>query len=95
MQPQDLHGWWCWTLPEMCTSSSWPSSWFREGRQKLQCKPSVWVRSTALRKPEGGVGGIVVGNAVRRLTSRTVAQQLGKAALPELVASALRTHYRR
>ena len=36
-------------------------------------------RLTALRKPDGGVRGIVVGDVVRRLTPRTVAQQLGGA----------------
>ena len=34
-------------------------------------------RLTALRKPCGGVRGIVVGDVVRRLVSRTMAQQLG------------------
>ena len=62
----------------MCTcSSSWPSSWFREGRRKLQA--IRLGRLTALRKPDGGVRGIVVGDVVRRLASRTVAQQLGEA----------------
>ena len=39
-----------------------------------------WIklgRMTALRKPDGGVRGIVAGNVIRRLTSRTIAQQLG------------------
>ena len=36
-------------------------------------------RLTALRKPDGGVWGIVVGDVVRRLASRTVAQELGEA----------------
>ena len=60
----------------------------------------VLGRLTALRKFQGGVCGIVVGNVVRRLTSKTVAQQLGKVKLAnmpcrqELVASASRTHYR-
>ena len=36
-------------------------------------------RLTALRKPDGGVRGIVVGDVVRRLVSRTVAQRLGEA----------------
>ena len=34
-------------------------------------------RMTALRKTNGGVRGIVVGDVVRRLVARTVAQQLG------------------
>ena len=36
-------------------------------------------RLTALRKPDGGVTGIMVGDVVRRLVSRTVTQQLGEA----------------
>ena len=54
-------------------------------------------RLTALRKPGGGVRGIVVGDVIRRLKSRTMAQQLGEAvkrATSELVASALPTHSR-
>ena len=35
-------------------------------------------RMTALRKPDGGVRGIVAGDVVRRLIARTMAQQLGK-----------------
>ena len=34
---------------------------------------------TALQKPTGGVRGIVVGDFVRRLVARTLAQQLGPA----------------
>ena len=33
-------------------------------------------RLTVLAKPDGGVRGIVAGNVVRRLVSRTIAQQL-------------------
>ena len=36
-------------------------------------------RMTALRKKDGGVRGIVVGEVIRRLVARTVAQQLGPA----------------
>ena len=36
-------------------------------------------RLTALRKPTGGVRGIVAGDIIRRITSRTIAQQLGEA----------------
>ena len=36
-------------------------------------------RLTALQKPRGGVRGIVVGDVLRRLVGRTMAQQLGKA----------------
>ena len=36
-------------------------------------------RMTALQKPSGGVRGIVVGDFVRRLVSRTIAQQLAPA----------------
>ena len=34
---------------------------------------------TALAKPDGGVRGIVVGDVIRRLAARTMAQQLGDA----------------
>ena len=34
-------------------------------------------RMTALRKANGGVRGIVVGDVVKRLVARTIAQQLG------------------
>ena len=36
-------------------------------------------RMTALRKPDGGVRGIVVGDFLRRLVARTLAQQFSKA----------------
>ena len=36
-------------------------------------------RMTALQKPNGGVRGIVAGDTIRRLVSRTMAQQLGRA----------------
>ena len=36
-------------------------------------------RITALQKPSGGIRGIVVGDMVRRLVSRTIAQQIGSA----------------
>ena len=36
-------------------------------------------RMTALRKKDGGVRGMVVGEVIRRLTARTMAQQLGPA----------------
>ena len=36
-------------------------------------------RLTALRKPNGRIGGIVSGEVVRRLVSRTIAQQVSKA----------------
>ena len=39
---------------------------------------SGWRGLTALRKPNGGVGGIVAGDVVRRLVSRTMAQQFSK-----------------
>ena len=38
-------------------------------------------RMTALRKPDGGVWGIVVGNFLRRLVACTLAQQFSKAVL--------------
>ena len=37
-------------------------------------------RLTALGKPDGGVGGIVVGDIVRRLVARTIAKQVAKKA---------------
>ena len=36
-------------------------------------------RMTALQKPQGGIRGIVVGDVVRRLVARTLAQQMGPA----------------
>ena len=33
-------------------------------------------RLTAMQKPNGGVRGIVVGDIIRRLVARTIAQQL-------------------
>ena len=36
-------------------------------------------RKTAVSKDDGGVRGIVAGDVIRRLTARTMAQQLGKA----------------
>ena len=36
-------------------------------------------RLTALRKPDGSARGIVAGDVIRRLVSRTIAQQIGKA----------------
>ena len=38
-------------------------------------------RMTALRKPGGGVWGIVVGDFLRRWVARTLAQQFSKAVL--------------
>ena len=35
-------------------------------------------RMTALSKPDGGVRGIVVGDILRRLVSRTIAKQIAK-----------------
>ena len=43
---------------------------------------AIWLgRVTALSKPDGGVGGIVVGDFLRRLVARTLAQQLSQAVL--------------
>ena len=36
-------------------------------------------RMTALQKPNGGIRGIVAGDTIRRLVSRAVAQQMGRA----------------
>ena len=33
---------------------------------------------TALRKPDGGIRGIIVGDIIRRLIARTIAQQISK-----------------
>ena len=46
-------------------------------------------RMTTLQKPTGGVRGIVVGDFVRRLVARTIAQQLGPAVskLPHHISS--------
>ena len=38
-------------------------------------------RMTALKKPDGGVRGIVVRDVVRRLVARTMSQQLGPATM--------------
>ena len=37
-------------------------------------------RMTALKKPDGGVRGIVVGDIIRRLVARTIAKQVSKQA---------------
>ena len=43
---------------------------------------AIWLgRMTALRKPDGGVWGIVVGDFLRRLVAHTLAQQFSKAFL--------------
>ena len=42
-------------------------------------EPAVRLgRMTALQKPDGGVRGIVVGDALRRLVARTMAQQIAE-----------------
>ena len=46
---------------------------------------------TALRKKDGGVRGIVVGEVIRRLVARTVAQQLGPAVEARLLHSSMRS----
>ena len=58
---------------------------FRACEQMVQAKvpdPIIAAirvgRMTALRKPDGGVRGIVAGDVVRRRIARTMAQQLGK-----------------
>ena len=43
-------------------------------------------RMTALHKTNGGVRGIVVGDVVRRLVARTVAQQLGPSVVEAAIA---------
>ena len=58
---------------------------FRACEQMVQAKvpdPIIAAirvgRMTALRKPDGGVRGIVAGDVVRRRIARTMAQQIGK-----------------
>ena len=61
-------------------------------------------RMIALQKPQGGIRGIVVGDVVRRLVARSLAQQLGPAVevtrrfnsrcRPSLDASAWPTSYK-
>ena len=46
---------------------------------------SRWL--TALTKPDGGVGGIVVGSVIRRQVAQTMAQQM-----PEIVEWATEPH---
>ena len=49
-----------------------------QGRAPEVAVQAIWLgRLTALRKTRGGVKGIVAGNVIRRLTSRTT-QQLGE-----------------
>ena len=53
---------------------------FARGRLPEEILRAVRIgRMTALQKPQGGIRGIVVGDFVRRLVARTVAQQLGPA----------------
>ena len=49
-------------------------------RAEVPAEVVRWIklgRMTALRKPEGGVRGIVAGDVIRRLISRTIAQPVG------------------
>ena len=51
-------------------------------------------RMTALRKDGGGVRGIVAGEVIRRVTARTIAQQLGPAVEVSTAPSARVVHTR-
>ena len=54
------------------------SSW-REAEVSQPIADAIRLgRMTALTKPNGGVRGIVAGDVIRRLTARTIAQQLDK-----------------
>ena len=48
-------------------------------------------RMSALRKANGGVRGIAVGDVLRRLVARTIAQQIGAAVGCECVSHTLQT----
>ena len=41
--------------------------------------PNAWGGMSALRKVDGGMPGKVVGDTLRRLVARTIAQQIGDA----------------
>ena len=70
------------THPSSVRFGQRPSVVLQSGRARADVPPSIveairMGRMTALRKTNGGVRGIVVGDVVRRLVARTVAQQLG------------------
>ena len=53
---------------------------FARGRMPSEILQAVRIgRMTALQKPQGGIRGIVVGDFIRRVVARTLAQQLGPA----------------
>ena len=70
----------CRIHPISSASSLQQSNWPEETYPQLLCAAVVDVvrlgRMTALQKPDGGVRGIVVGDVLRRLVGRTMAQQL-------------------
>ena len=63
----------CTSLWRMCQE-------FARGHIPAEILQAVRIgRMTALQKPQGGVRGIVVGDFMRRVVARTLAQQLGPA----------------
>ena len=63
----------CSSLWRMCQE-------FARGHMPPEILQAVRIgRMTALQKPQGGIRGIVVGDFVRRVVARTLAQQLGPA----------------
>ena len=51
---------------------------FRLGEHLVTARvPNPVIEAVRMRKPAGGVRGIVVGDMIRRLVARTVAQQVG------------------
>ena len=53
---------------------------FARGQVPVDILPLIRLgRITALRKPSGGIRGIVVGDVFRRLVARTIAQQINPA----------------
>ena len=63
---------------ECCALFGEVATLFARGQIPREILEGVRVgRMTALQKPDGGVRGIVVGDVVRRLVARTLAQQFG------------------
>ena len=67
--------------PERDCSSLWRMCQeFARGHMPPEILQAVRIgRMTALQKPQGGIRGIVVGDFIRRVVARTLAQQLGPA----------------
>ena len=63
---------------ECCALFGEVATLFAKGQIPREILEGVRVeRMTALQKPDGGVRGIVVGDVVRRLVAKTLAQQFG------------------